>query len=212
MKYPIDPWAPGPTRPDVQETPAHEADQPVPEVQTSTQPKEPAPGAAQTKESQPAEAAAPSKSLALPRSRPEKPSAFSRAIGAARLVLPVVQKVLPLLEGNVATAAANLLAPSPRPIDLGPIKTAIGKMQTEQHTLRGQLTDQKRSLESIEYELNTIKEGLDRKSSELRELAEDQLKLRRRLTRLAWMIFILLFLSITLTALICVRLAYILRL
>jgi hypothetical protein len=157
-------------------------------------------------------AAAAAKGLARQNSRPERPSALSRAIGAARVVLPVVQKVLPLLEGNVATAAANLLAPAPRPVDLEPVKTAIGKLQAEQRMLRGQVTDQKRSLESVEYELTAIKAGLDRNSAELRELAEDQLKLRRRLTRLAWMMFILLFLSLALTALICVRLAFILRL
>jgi septal ring factor EnvC (AmiA/AmiB activator) len=156
-------------------------------------------------------AAAAAKGLTRQNSRPDKPSAFSRAINAARVVLPVVQKVLPLLEGNVASAAANLLAPTPRPVDLEPVKTAIGKLQAEQRALRGHVTDQKRSLESVEYELAAIKEGLDRNSAELRELAEDQLKLRRRLSRLAWTMFILLFLSLTLTGLICVRLAYILR-
>lgn len=144
--------------------------------------------------------------------RPEKASAFARAIGAARVVLPVVQKMLPLLEGNVASAAANLLTPTARPVDLEPVKSAIGRLQADQRTLRGQLSDQRESLIGMEQELSTIREGLDRNTAQLRELAEDQLNLRRRLTRLTWMIFILLALSIVFTTLVCIRLAYILRL
>jgi len=149
---------------------------------------------------------------ARPQPRQEKVSAFARVAGAARIVLPVVQKMLPLLEGNVASAAANLLTPTPRPVDLEPVKSAIGKLQAEQRTLRGQLSDQRESLISMEQELSTIREGLDRNAAQLRELAEDQLNLRRRLTRLMWMVFILLTLSIAFTTLVCIRLAYILRL
>src|SRR3954466_14384171 len=56
----------------------------------------------------PPQAIAPSKTaLARQGSRPQKPSGFGRAVGAVRAALPVVQKLLPLLEGNVAFAAAN---------------------------------------------------------------------------------------------------------
>jgi hypothetical protein len=207
--HPIDPWGPGPKRPEQNDSAESEA-----KSQGSTLPnaeanqnEDPAPRSQSAKPS-----AIPTKALAEHKTRSDRPSALSRAIGAAKFVLPVVQKVLPLLEGNVASAAANLLTSSPRPVDLEPVRTAIGKLQAEQRTLRGQVTDQKILLNSIEADLSTIKEGIERNSLELRELAEDQLNLRRRLTRLVWMIFILLFLSIGFTTLICVRLAYILRL
>jgi hypothetical protein len=209
MMHSNDPWAPGPRRPDGKGTTEQ-----VAEPQAPAQPKpEIAREEDRTDREEPAKAAvSPAKSLAPQKPRPEKPSAFAWAVGAARVVLPVVQKMLPLLEGNVVSAAANLLAPSPRPVDLEPVRAAIGKLQTEQRTLRGQVADQKTALNSIAEELSTIKEGIDRNTAEIRELAEGHLNLRRKLMRLVWMIFILLVLSIAFTTVVCIRLAYILRL
>jgi chromosome segregation ATPase len=207
MMHPIDPWGPGPTRPDDKGTESEGE----PQAETAQPRRE-----AAVKEDQPDRQARISvprtNALAREKARSDKPSAFTRAIGAARVVLPVVQKVLPLLEGNVASAAANLLTPSARPVDLEPVRSAIAKLQAQQQTLRGQIADQRLSLSSIEAELSTIKEGIDRNSRELHELAEDQLNLRRRLSRFMWTFFILLFLSIGITTLVFVRLAYILRL
>jgi hypothetical protein len=209
MTHSMDPWRPGPTRPESQAAPDHKNDSQAPreakaEVISGQKPA--------TWEQTVDNAAAAARGLGKPRPRPEKPSAFARAVSAARVVLPVVQKVLPLLEGNVAGAAVNLLAPAPRPVNLEPVTTAISKLQAENRTLRGQMSDQRESLKSIEDELAAIREGLDRHGADIRELAENQLNLKRRLVRLSWAMFILLVISISFTALICVRLAYILRL
>ena len=207
--HPIDPWGPGPTRPDDKGTESEGE----PQAETAQPPREAAVKEDRPDRQEPTKNSVPrTNALARGKARSDKPSAFTRAIGAARVVLPVVQKVLPLLEGNVASAAANLLTPSARPVDLEPVRSAIAKLQAQQQTLRGQIADQRLSLSSIEAELSTIKEGIDRNSRELHELAEDQLNLRRRLSRFMWTFFILLFLSIGITTLVFVRLAYILRL
>lgn len=220
MIHSNDPWNPGPGHPVSKGAPA----QPAELSAAAEQKPETVPDDGHKHQDQTVEAAAPhrEKALAAPAAqtkipartqpRQEKASAFARAISAARVVLPVVQKMLPLLEGNIASAAANLLTPTQRPLDLEPVKSAIGRLQADQRSLRGQLSDQRDSLISIEQELSTIREGLDRNTAELRELAVDQLNLRRRLTRLMWMVFILLTLSIVFTTLVCIRLAYILRL
>jgi len=220
MIHSNDPWNPGPGHPVSRGAPVREAEsEAAPEHGA-----EAAPDDARAHQGHIVAAPAPQKKDALeaPVSKPkvpariqprqEKASAFAWAIGAARVVLPVVQKMLPLLEGNVASAAANLLTPTPRPVDLEPVKSAIGKVQADQRILRGQLSDQRESLISMEQELSSVKDGIDRSAAQLRELAEDQLKLRQRLTRLMWMVFILLTLSIAFTTLVCIRLAYILRL
>jgi len=228
MIHSNDPWNPGPGHPVSKGVPAQPAEsqdgvEPRPEavpddghqhqehvVEAPAPQLEPAP-AAHHEHAHEAAVLQP-KVPARTQPRQEKASAFARAISAARVVLPVVQKMLPLLEGNVASAAANFLTPTSRPVDLEPVKSAIGRLQADQRTLRGQLSDQRDSLISIEQDLATIREDLERNSADLRELAADQLSLRRRLTRLMWMIFILLTLSIGFTTLVCVRLAYILRL
>jgi hypothetical protein len=210
MIHSNDPWSPAPGHPVSKGAPIR-----ITEHEPTAEPKpEAEPEVSQEPHERPRETVATSpNTLARPQQpRPEKPGGLARAIAAARFVIPVVQKALPLLEGNVVSAAANLLTPSPRPVDLEPVKTAIGKLQAEQRTLRGQLGDQKNSLRSIEEELSTIKDGIDRNILEIRELAENQLNLHRRLKRLTWMIFILLALSISFTALVCIRLAYIMRL
>jgi hypothetical protein len=223
----IDPWGPGPKRPDASDTSESESGQEATAQQTPgatprdshEKREEPALEKSPVKQENNVKReesahtpAPPARALTRPQPQPGRPGAFTRIIGAARVVLPVVQKMLPLLEGNVVSTAANLLTPSPRPVDLEPVKGAIGKLQAEHRTLRGQVADQRASLNSIESELSTIRDGLDRNTSEIRELAEAQLNLQRRLTRLAWMLFILLTLSIAFTALISIRLAYILRL
>src|SRR5258708_22260392 len=84
-----------------------------------------------------------------------KPSGLQRTIGVLRAVLPVV---LPLLEGNVASAASNMMSPrSQHPVDLGPVESAVGKMKAEQRTLRDQVWEQKSSLQRLENEVAGIK-------------------------------------------------------
>jgi hypothetical protein len=83
---------------------------------------------------------------------PAVPSGIQRAINAVRNTLPLVQRLLPLLEGNIATAATAITAlvapqptiqhihppappaptpspaPVPVPIDLGPIERSLGEV------------------------------------------------------------------------------------
>ncbi|SRR6266568_1117135 len=151
-------------------------------------------------------------SLVRPIPRQAKPSVFERAIGAARAVLPIVQKILPLLDGNVASAAANFIAPQHRAVDLDPIKTAIGKLQTDVRVLRGQVSDYRTSLKTVEEDLAAVKETLERNSLEQRGLMEGMLNFKRRINRLAWLLLVMVILSIAFTALVSVRLAYLLHL
>jgi hypothetical protein len=159
----------------------------------------------------PAASPAPS-SIVRPLPRQAKPSAFQRALGAARAVLPVVQKILPLLDGNIALAAANLMTPQHHAVDLEPVKTAIGKLQTDLRVLRGQVSDTTTSMKTLEEDLATLKNVVERNSLEQRELLESMLSFKKRINRLAWMLLVMVILSIAFTALISVRLAYLLRL
>jgi len=105
-----------------------------------------------------------------------KPSGLQRTIGVLRAVLPVV---LPLLEGNVASAASNMMSPrSQHPVDLGPVESAVGKMKAEQRTLRDQVWEQKSSLQRLENEVAGIKTSSEQNVEDLRELAEHLLVAR----------------------------------
>jgi len=154
----------------------------------------------------------PAKALTRQGSRPQKPSGFGRAVGVVRAALPVVQKLLPLLEGNIAFAAANFLAPQGQHVDLVPLESAVGRLQAEQRTQRGQIIDQKILLEQVETELATVKAVTEQNAAHQRELAEHLLVTSKKLSRFTWIIVGLLTLSIAFNILILVRMAYILRL
>jgi hypothetical protein len=107
------------------------------------------------------------------------PSAIARALGTLRSALPFVQKILPLLDGNFATAIANMLTPHPHvapiapPVNLAPIEDALMELQTQHKELRGQVVEQNSSLKRVEDQLEMVREATDRNTLEQQELLED---------------------------------------
>jgi hypothetical protein len=152
---------------------------------------------------------------ALTRSAPrqEKPNGFERAIGVVKAVLPIVGKMLPLLEGNVISAASNLLVNrGPHAVDLGRLETAIGKLQAAQREQRLSTAEQRDGLKRLEEELAAVQGAVKRNSAEQAEMLEALLSLRKRMSTFMRFVMVLLIVSIGFTVLLCVRLAYILKL
>ncbi len=117
---------------------------------------------------------------ALPGSTSEdEPSGAQRAMNLFRTVMPIVQRLLPLLEGNVITAISNVLTPRPQApppapkVDLAPIETSLAELQTEHRGLREQVTEQNASLKRVEDQLEMVREATDRNTLEQQELLED---------------------------------------
>lgn len=140
-----------------------------------------------------------------------KRNKLERAIGAARTVLPLVRKMLPLLEGNVVSAASNLLAPPPATVNLKPLEEAIARLQSDQRALTFHTSEQKRALRRIQDEFDTLKDAFQKNAEQQAELAEHLAKLAKRTASFNRLMIILLVLSILFTALLCVRIAYIIR-
>ena len=115
-------------------------------------------------------------------------SGFQRAVGIIRTVAPVFQKVLPLLDGNVASAVANILAPrieTPR-VDLEPIENALTKMRKEHVDLRMNLADHTATLKRVAEQVETVKDAAERNAIEQKELARDLQRLRAKVNAFAW--------------------------
>jgi hypothetical protein len=129
--------------------------------------------------------------------RGAKPSNFRRAMGAVRAVLPTVQKLLPLLEGNIAWTAANFLAPSGQSsVDLTPVKDAINKIHADQVAMRGHVAEYDTAFSRIEDQLKTVTDALERNANEQKDLSEDINRLRSRTSTILWIVFGLLIVSI----------------
>jgi hypothetical protein len=128
-------------------------------------------------------------------------------MGAIRMVLPVVQKILPLLEGNVASAVANVLLSRPLgpPVNLAPLENAMEKMQAEHGELRSQIEGQSTGLKRVADQLEMVKDATERNALEQKELVEDLHHFRGRVYAIAWIGLGLLAISIAVNVVLFLR-------
>jgi hypothetical protein len=110
----------------------------------------------------------------------EEPSSVQRAVAMLRSALPFVQRLLPLLDGNIATTVSSLLTPRSHAqtppsakLDLVPIEDGLAELQTQHRDLRDQVMEQNTSLKRVEDQLEMVREATDRNTLEQQELLED---------------------------------------
>ncbi len=133
------------------------------------------------------------------RANQASPSALHRTASAIRTVVPLVQKLLPLLEGNVASAVANLVAPrllGPPTVNLVPIETSLMKLRSEIAVVIDRHTQQEGTLKRIDDQLEAVKESLERTASEHQEVSEEVRKVRRNVVLVSVVGMVLLAVSI----------------
>ena len=147
-------------------------------------------------------------------------SGLLRAINAVKSALPIAQKLLPLLDGNVITAVGALLAPHtshpPQPpptvhVDLEPVERGLAEVRTSNRELRTQVQEQATSLKRVEDQLDRVREATDRNTLEQQELLEDLRSVGSRITTFAVIGIVLLVLSLALNGFLLYQLQHILR-
>ena len=133
-----------------------------------------------------------------------QPSGLQRAVNALRMALPLVQRILPLLDGNIGTAVSNLLSPHPQPaphtppVNLEPIEDGLAQLQTQHRDLRDQVVEQNASLKRVEDQLEMVREATDRNTLEQQELIEDLKAVGNKVNAFAFFALALLGISILL--------------
>jgi hypothetical protein len=118
---------------------------------------------------------------ALTNPAPQQGSGLDRAMSLVRMALPFVQRLLPLLDGNIVTAVSNVLTSHPAPpqpqqhppVDLEPIENHLSDLRNQHRELRVQLGEQNTSLKRVEDQLEMVREATDRNTLEQQELLED---------------------------------------
>lgn len=114
-----------------------------------------------------------------PAPAPAPASGLQRAVNLLRMAIPFVQKIMPLLDGNIATTVSNILTPTPPPapppptVDLAPFQKGLAEMQAQHRELREQFVEQNSSLKRVEDQLELVREATDRNTLEQQELLED---------------------------------------
>lgn len=99
-----------------------------------------------------------------------------RAGKVFRAAVPLLQRLLPLLDGNVVGAVTNLLAPPHKPsapLDLGPVHDALTELQVRHRELRDQVAEQNITIGRVEDQLERVREATDRNTLEQQELMDD---------------------------------------
>jgi hypothetical protein len=139
--------------------------------------------------------------LARSAPNPQKPSRFERAIG----------KMLPLLEGNVVGAASNLLNHPAQQVNLRPLEESISRLQADHRALAFHTSEQKRTLRRLEDDFAALQESVQKNAADQAELIEHVAKLAKRTSSFMRLVVILLVVSILFSALLCIRIAYLIR-
>ncbi|HUN86235.1 MAG TPA: hypothetical protein VMU48_17785 [Terracidiphilus sp.] len=142
-----------------------------------------------------------------PIARAGKPSGFQRSVSAIRMVIPLVQKVLPLLDGNIASAVSNLLVPQSHvePMNLAPLENAVVKLHGENVELRNRMVEQNTLLKRVGDQLDLVKEATERNSIGQQELLDDLHSLRKKVRGFAWAALVLLVISIAINVVLFLR-------
>lgn len=154
----------------------------------------------------------PNTALAHKPQAPHKAGTLEKAVGLAKVVLPLAGKLLPLLEGNVAGAAANLLAGRPAPeVNLKPLEESIARLQADQRAITFHTSEHKRQIQRLQDDLAVLKESLEKNAAEQAELIEHVAKLAKRTRSFTRFVTILLAISILFSLVLVVRIAYIIR-
>lgn len=146
-------------------------------------------------------------------------SGLQRAVQAIRAAIPVVQRLLPLLDGNFATVLSNLVTqqphhPPPPPqvrVDLEPVNRSLAEVRDSQRELATQVQEQGTSLKRVEDHLERVREATDRNTLEQQELVEDLRTVGSRLSLFAIIGLVLLGLSLALNIFFLIQLQHILR-
>ena len=178
-----------PTRPTLAETPAHPAPVEPPsksvEVLKPMEPKSASHTPVQNKPS-------------LQRPAAHKPSGFERVLHAARVVAPLVERLLPLLSPGVATAAnaATLLLhhPSQPRIDMQPVEQELDKLDAAQSELGQKLAEQATQLKNASKRIESLEELTEQHHA---ELEQSLLSMRAKVTVLLRLTVVLLVISLT---------------
>jgi hypothetical protein len=146
-------------------------------------------------------------------------SGFQRAVDAIRSTLPLVQRLLPLLDGNFATAITALVAPqthhapsaTPVKVDLEPVERGLAEVRNSNRELRAQVQEQAASFKRVEDQLDRVREATDRNTLEQQELVEDLRSVGSRVNIFAIVGLVLLAISLILNAFLLIQLQHILR-
>jgi hypothetical protein len=129
---------------------------------------------------------------------------LQKAMNVLRMAVPIVQRLLPLIDGQVASTVSNMLAPHTpahavqQTSDSLALQDGLLELKTRQRDLRDRIAEQNVSLKRVEDRLDKVREATDRNTMEQQEVVEDLKKLSNKVRIFAVAGMLLLAVSIAL--------------
>jgi hypothetical protein len=118
-----------------------------------------------------------------------------------------MQKLLPLLDGNVASVVANLLAPrllSPQ-VDLHPIEAGVARLREDLAAIQARNAEHDASFKRVGDQLETMKEALESAALEQQEVMHQVGRVQKRVLVFSLVGLSLLAISVALDVVLFVR-------
>ncbi len=117
--------------------------------------------------------------------------------------MPIVQRLLPMLDGNVAATVVNVLASqsvaSAPPVSLAPVEDSIAKLRAQNIELHDRLDEQRQALKRLAEGLDEVREAASRNAVEQQKLLASLKKAAVRAQIFAIAVLALLVLCLLLT-------------
>lgn len=118
-----------------------------------------------------------------------KLSTLEKTVGVLRTILPLAQKVLPLIDGQIGTVVSNLMGPQALPRQFAqtllPLQEGLAQLERQHVELRTQLAGQSTALKRIDEQLETVRNLIEETAEEQRNLTESLEKMRRKVNLVA---------------------------
>jgi hypothetical protein len=119
----------------------------------------------------------------------QHPSTLEKTVGVLRTILPLAQKFLPLLDGQIGTVVSNLIGPqsSPRQVaqTLLPLQEGLAHLEKQHVELRAQVAGQRAALKQIDEQIETVRKLTEDTAEEQRNLADNLEMMRRKVNLVA---------------------------
>jgi hypothetical protein len=161
-------------------------------------------------------AQSPERALAKTTPTGGRPSKLERTVNVVRAAIPFVQRILPLLDGNIGTAVSNMLTPHqhvpppPPPANLESIEDDLATLQEQYRDLRNRILEQHASTKRIEDQLEKVRETAETTAFEQHELVDDLKAVRKKVNRFALIALAVLVMSLAVNVVLYLHIVHIL--
>ncbi|MGP8253719.1 MAG: hypothetical protein ACLQHF_16945 [Terracidiphilus sp.] len=119
----------------------------------------------------------------------EQPSTLEKTVGVLRTILPLAQKFLPLIDGQIGTVVSNLIGPQTSPRQVAqtvlPLQEGLAQLEKQHVELRTQVAGQSAALKLMDEQLETVMRLAEEAAEEQRNLTASLEKMRRKVNLVA---------------------------